>query len=57
MLTNLLILVLSFFGLNQQSGSSGKPAPTNKPGTEIPKPSIYDNKGTEKRSGGGWDLN
>lgn len=57
MLTNLLMLFLSLFGLNQQADSSRKPAPDNKPGTEIPKPSSYDHKSTEKRAGGGWDLN
>ncbi len=57
MLTNLLILVLSFLGLNQQSGASSNLPPDSKPGTEIPKPTSYDSKDTEKRAGGGWDLN
>lgn len=48
MLTNLLILVLSFLGLNQQAGASSKPSPDNKPGTEIPKPTSYDSKGAGK---------
>jgi|GEM_PF-3168085 len=56
MLTNLFILVLSFFGLGGQSNT--KPMPNDKPGTEIPRPSKYDNeKGGHQRPGGGWDLN
>ncbi|MCC6725884.1 MAG: hypothetical protein IT258_15355 [Saprospiraceae bacterium] len=57
MLTNLLILVFSYLGLFQQSNTDAKPAPNPKPGSEIPKPTHYDNEKGGKEPGGGWDLN